>query len=72
MRLASVKRGNRVECNVRGFRFDATVLNTSCGAIPGKPVLVEPHHPNISFRHLAAHQIKAVLPELEPVQEVLL
>lgn len=61
MRLANVKRGDRIEACVRGFKFEATVVNPRCPEIPSKPVRVDPVPSNVSFYHLSAHQVKRVL-----------
>lgn len=61
MRLATVKKGDVIEAEVRGFRFPARVLILNSPEIPGKPVRIEPLISNVSFYHLAAHQVKAVL-----------
>lgn len=57
MRRAQLSVGDRVEVNVRGHRFEATVRDLDCPHVPGKPVLLDPP-PGTTFFHVAASQIE--------------
>lgn len=61
MRLASVNRGDVVECNVRGWKFPARIKLLNSPEIPGKPIRIEPLVSNCTFYHLTSRQISRVI-----------
>jgi hypothetical protein len=61
MRLTSVRAGDIIECDVRGRRFHALVIDPStppegCPAdVPG--LSIRPFHQAITYRHVTARQV---------------
>ncbi len=58
MRKSSLRPGDLVRANVRGYRFLARVEALDDPLIAGRPIRVEPQAPGVTFFHLTAREIR--------------